>query len=229
LCEFPTDSQAQECGLSRAEYEDFVFSACFLNNDNPSSRWEEVHATQQAAVDHLTNSQHVRFKGPDMDIAFSTVGRVWVNSDGKRNMPSGEVYTSPVEDSVEGHIRFSYPGIYMGQEIENIHLEVHKGEVVKWEAAKGKELLDHLLEIQGANRFGEAAIGTNNGIQRFSRNMLFDEKMGGTIHMALGSSYGEAHGKNESAIHWDLLADMRHGGEIFADGEVIYRDGRFII
>jgi aminopeptidase len=229
LCEFPTDSQAQECGLSSAEYEAFVYSACFLEDPDPRSRWEEVHDSQQKIVDFLNERTLIRFAGPDIDISFSTAGRVWVNSDGKRNMPSGEVYTSPVEDSVQGHIRFSYPGIYMGQEIEDIRLEVDHGRVIEWTAAKGDKLLDRVLEVPGANRFGEAAVGTNYGINHFSRNMLFDEKIGGTIHMALGSSYGEARGENQSAIHWDLLADMRNGGEIYADGELVYRNGRFLM
>lgn len=229
LCEFPTDAQAQECGLSGADYERFIFSACFLDDDDPEKRWREVHDRQQHVVDVLNGRETVKFKGKDIDISFSTKGRRWMNSDGRHNMPSGEVFTSPVEDSVNGHVRFSYPGIYMAQEIEDIRLEVVRGEVVRWEAAKGKELLDKILEVPGANRFGEAAIGTNKGINRFTRNMLFDEKIGGTVHMALGASFGEAGGENESAIHWDLLADMRDGGEIYADGEIIYRSGEFLV
>jgi aminopeptidase len=229
LCEFPTHSQAQECGLSRQEYESFVFSACLLNDQDPPSSWRAVHENQQRIVDILNGTTHIRYAGPDIDISFSTVGRRWVNSDGRRNMPSGEVYTSPVEESVEGHVRFSYPGIYMGQEIEDVRLVVREGTVVDWRAAKGKELLDSILEVPGANRFGEAAVGTNKGIVRFTRNILFDEKIGGTVHMALGSSYAEAGGKNECAIHWDLLADMRNGGEIHADGRLVYKDGDFLI
>jgi aminopeptidase len=229
LCEFPTEAQAQESGLGGKEYENFVYSACFLNDDDPQGRWLKVHDEQQHAVDVLNGKGSIRFKGKDMDISFSTKGRQWINSDGKHNMPSGEVFTSPVEDSVNGYIRFSYPGIYMAQEIEGVRLEVKDGEVVRRDASKGKKLLDSILEVPGANRFGEAAVGTNTGIDKFTRNMLFDEKMGGTVHMALGSSYGEAGGRNESAIHWDLLADMREGGEIYADGELIYRNGRFLI
>jgi aminopeptidase len=126
-------------------------------------------------------------------------------------------------------VRFSFPGIYMGQEIEDIQLDIERGEVVRWEAKKGKPLLDKILEIPGARRFGEAAIGTNRGISRFTKNMLFDEKMGGTIHLALGATYPETGGKNESPIHWDLLADMKEGGEIYADGELIYKNGTFLI
>jgi aminopeptidase len=229
LCEFPTSAQAQECGLGTQDYEQFVYSACFLDHDDPQERWREIHDSQQHVVDALNERESIRFKGEGIDISFSTRGRTWINSDGKHNMPSGEIFTSPVENSVNGYVRFSYPGIYMAQEIEDVRLEVKDGEVVRWEAAKGKDLLDRILEIPGANRFGEAAIGTNKGIDRFTRNMLFDEKIGGTVHMALGASYGEAGGRNESAIHWDLLAGMREGGEIYADGEVIYRDGEFLI
>jgi aminopeptidase len=228
LCEFPTDAQAQESGLSRSEYEEFIASACFLHDDDPVARWHDVHEAQERMIAVLAGKRLIRFRGPDTDISFSTEGRTWINSDGKHNMPSGEIFTSPVEDSVEGHIRFSYPGLYMGQEIEDVRLVVRGGEVAEWQAAKGKALLDRLLEIPGARRFGEAAIGTNRGIGRFVRNMLFDEKTGGTIHMALGASYAETGGRNESSIHWDLLADMREGGEIVADGEVVYRNGQFL-
>jgi len=229
LCEFPTDAQAQECGMSRREYEAFVASACFLDDKDPPSRWREVHDSQQAAVDRLNGARRITFRGRDIDISFSTEGRTWINSDGKRNMPSGEVFTSPVEDSVEGQIRFSYPAIYMGQAIEDVRLEAAGGRVVKWDAGVGKALLGKILQVPGADRFGEAAVGTNGRINRFTRNMLFDEKMGGTVHMALGASYGEAGGRNESPVHWNLLADMGEGGEILADGEVVYKDGSFLL
>ncbi len=229
LCEFPTDAQAQACGLSLREYENFIASACFLYDVDPRARWLEVHAGQQRVVDYLNKRRHIVFRGKDIEISFSTEGRTWINSDGKHNMPSGEIFTSPVEESVEGHIRFSYPGIYMGQEIEDVRLTVTGGQVVGFDAAKGKDLLARILEVPGANRFGEAAIGTNKGIGRFTRNMLFDEKIGGTIHMALGGGFGEAGGRNESPVHWDLLADMRPDGEVLADGEVIYRGGEFLV
>ncbi len=228
LCEFPTESQAQESGLSRREYEEHVFASCLLYDEDPSARWREVHDQQQAIVDRLRGKKQIRIVAPDSDLSFSVEDRVWINSDGRRNMPSGEIFTSPVEESVQGRIRFSYPGIFMGQEIEDIVLEVSDGTVVGWDARKGRDLLSQVLSLPGANRLGEAAIGTNRGITRFTRNMLFDEKMGGTIHCALGSSYHETGGRNESAVHWDLLADMKEGGEIYADGELIYRNGEFV-
>lgn len=229
ICEFPTDSQAQECGMSRKDYEDFILSACFLDWEDPRAKWQELHHTQQHIVEFLNKKECMRFEGKDTDISFSTKGRRWINSDGKHNMPSGEVFTSPVEDSVEGVIHFSYPCIYMGQEVEDVRLEVRNGEVVRFDAGKGKELLEKILEVPGAKRFGEAAIGTNSGIRQFTRNILFDEKIGGTIHMALGSGYGETGGCNQSPVHWDLITDMKEGGEIHADGELVYRDGGFLV
>jgi len=228
-CVFPTDSASQECGMSKTEYEEFVYSACFLYDDDPIASWRKLESDQQRIVDLLNGKKDFRYVGRDIDISFSAEGRKWINSAGTYNMPSGEVFTAPVDESVNGHIRFSYPGFYMGQEIEDIRLEVKDGEVVKWEAAKGKELLDKIFEIDGAKRFGEAAVGTNKGIQKFTKNMLFDEKIAGTIHMAVGAAIPETGGLNESAVHWDMLADMTDGGEIYADDELIYKDGEFII
>lgn len=229
LCVFPTDAAAQECGMSRSEYEDFVFSACFLNEDDPIGKWLELKNNQQRIVDYLTGKVKIRYVGKDIDISFSAKDRKWINCAGRRNMPDGEVFTSPVDDSVNGKVRFSYPGFYLGQEIEDISLEVKDGVVIKWDAKKGKTLLDKIMEIPGARQFGEAAVGTNTGIKKFTKNMLFDEKLASTIHMALGAAIPDAGGKNESAIHWDMLADMNDGGEIYADSELIYKNGRFII
>jgi aminopeptidase len=228
-CVFPTDAAAQECGMSRSEYEEFVYSACFLYEDDPIDEWKKLEKKQQKIVDYLNGKDQIRYVGKDIDITFSAKGRKWINCAGDFNMPDGEVFTSPVEDSVNGKIRFTYPGIHMGQEIEDISLEVKEGQVVKWDAKEGKELLDKILEIPGAKRFGEAAIGTNKGINKFTKNMLFDEKIGGTIHMAIGAAIPEAGGKNESSVHWDMLADMTDGGEIYADGELIYKSSEFII
>jgi aminopeptidase len=229
LCVFPTDAAAQECAMSKSEYEQFVYSACFLNEADPIGKWQQFDKTQQRIADYLMTKEIVRYVGKDIDISFSAQGRKWISAAGTRNMPCGEVFTSPIEDSVNGKVRFSYPGFYLGQEIEDISLEVKDGLVVKWNAQKGKSLLDKIMEIPGARQFGEAAVGTNTGIKKFTKNMLFDEKLAGTIHMALGASIPETGGKNESAIHWDMLADMNDGGEIYADGELVYKNGQFVI
>ncbi|MBW8016024.1 MAG: aminopeptidase [Planctomycetes bacterium] len=229
LCVFPTDAAAQEAGMSLSEYEDFVYGACFLFEDDPVGRWQKLKDDQQRVVDFLNGKKMIRYASADVDVEFSCEGRTWLNSAGTNNMPSGEVFTAPVEDSVNGKVRFSFPGFYLGQEIEDIELEIKDGEVIKWNAGKGKDLLDKIFEIDGTRRFGEVAIGMNDGIQKFTKNMLFDEKIGGTIHMAVGACYPETGGKNESSVHWDMLADMRQGGQIFADNELIYENGKFII
>jgi aminopeptidase len=229
LCVYPGDAAAQECDMSLEEYQRFVYGACFLYEDDPIAKWKQFSSEQQRIVDYLNTKQRIHYNGPDIDLKFSCKGRKWINSDGKKNMPSGEVFTTPVEDSVNGKVRFSFPGFFMGKEIEDIQLEVKDGQVVKWNAAKGKDILDKMMDIPGARTFGEAAIGTNKGIDKFTKNMLFDEKIGGTIHMAVGSAIKETGGTNESAIHWDMLADMRNGGQIFADDELIYENGKFII
>ena len=227
LCQYPTQANAQEAGMSLEEYEQFVFGACRLNEDDPVAAWLEVRRRQQHIVDYLDARTNIHFEGPGTDITFSTRGRKWINSDGRANMPSGEVFTSPVEDSVNGHIHFQYPAIYMGHEVEGVTLWVKDGYIERWEATRGKEFLDQIFEIPGTRRFGEAAIGTNYRIDRFTKNILFDEKIGGTVHMAIGQSYLQAGGKNESSVHWDMIADMRQGGIVRADREVIYENGYF--
>jgi aminopeptidase len=152
-----------------------------------------------------------------------------MNSDGQTNMPSGEVYTSPVEDSVNGVVHFSYPCIYQGNEVEGVTLWVKDGLIERWEARQGQEFLDYIFTLPGTRRFGEAAIGTNYDIQRITKNILFDEKIGGSIHMAIGQSYLQTGGKNESPVHWDMITDMTRGGEIRADGELIYQNGQFLL
>ncbi len=229
LCVFPTDAASQEAGMSFAEYEEFVYGACFLFEDDPVGRWQKLRDDQQSVVDFLNGKKKIRYASADVDVEFSVDGRTWLNSAGTNNMPSGEVFTAPVENSVNGKVRFSFPGFYMGQEIEDIELEIKDGEVIKWSAGKGADILDKVFEIDGSRRFGEVAVGMNDGIQKFTKNMLFDEKIGGTIHMAVGACYPETGGKNESSVHWDMLADMRDGGKIFADNELIYENGRFII
>lgn len=229
LCQYPTIANAQEAGMSLEEYQDFIFGACKLYEDDPIKSWKEVGEFQQHIVDYLDACENFTYRNEHFEISFNTKGRKWINSDGKTNMPSGEVYTSPVEDSVNGTIYFSYPGIYMGKEVEGVRLHVKDGYIEKWEAERGKDFLDHIFSLKGTRRFGEAAIGTNPNIQRITKNILFDEKMGGSVHMAIGQSYLQAGGKNESSVHWDMITDMKNGGQILADGKVIYEDGTFLI
>jgi len=228
LCQYPTIASAQNAGMSLEAYEQFVFNACKLNSPDPIAAWLEVRAFQKQIVDVLNNAEKIQYKGEGIDITFSTKGRTWINSDGQTNMPSGEVYTSPVEDSANGVVNFSYPAVYMGHEVENVTLWVKDGLINKWEADRGQDFLDQIFAMEGTRRFGEAAIGTNYDINRFTKNILFDEKIGGTIHMAIGQSYLQAGGKNQSAIHWDMIGNMKNGGEIFANDEKIYDSGKFL-
>jgi len=229
LCQFPTQAAAQEAGMSLEEYENYVFSACRLYDDDPQASWLQVRQQQQGVVDHLNQCQKVRYRSAAFDLSFRTDGRTWINSDGKTNMPSGEVYTSPVEDSVNGTVHFDYPAIYQGEEVQGVTLWVKEGYIDKWEAKQGQQVLDRVFEIPGTRRFGEAAIGINYGIQRFTKNILFDEKIGGTIHLAIGQSYLQTGGKNQSTVHWDMIADMTKNGEIFANDEKIYEKGHFLL
>jgi aminopeptidase len=228
LCEYPTIAHAQNAGMTLEEYADFIFNACYLYEENPAEKWRELGRFQQKIVDVLNTKDLIQYKGDGIDISFRVKDRIWINSDGKTNMPSGEVYTAPIEDTVNGTIHFAYPSMYMGQEVEGITLWVKDGRVEKWEAKKGKSLLDSIFAIDGARYFGEVAIGTNMRIQRPVKNILYDEKIGGTVHMALGQTYLQCGGKNQSSIHWDMIADMKNGGEIFADGEKIYDSGKFL-
>ena len=229
LCQWPTDAAAQEAGMGLSEYESFVFGACKLFHDNPQAAWLEVREKQQYIVDHLNTCSTIRYLADGTDLTFSTAGRTWINSDGRTNMPSGEVYTSPVENAVNGVVHFSFPCLYQGHEVEGVTLWVKDGLIEKWEARRGEEFLDYIFSRPGTRRFGEAAIGTNYDIQRITRNILFDEKIGGSIHLAIGQSYLQTGGKNESAVHWDMITDMTNGGEIHADGELIYQNGRFLL
>lgn len=226
---FPTQASAQEANMGLLEYSDFVYRAGLLDSDDPVGEWKKVHDRQEVISNFLDSKKEFRIVTTDTDLRFRAGGRHWVNCDGRLNFPDGEVFTGPIEDTVEGHIRFSFPGIYSGKEIEDIRLTFHQGKVVEALAAKGQDLLLSLLETDpGARYVGEIAVGTNAGIQRFTKNMLFDEKIGGTVHLAIGRSVPQSLGRNESSIHWDMLCDMRESGEIYADGELVYKAGRFL-
>jgi aminopeptidase len=226
---YPIDAQAQEAAMSIEEYEDFVYSSCLVDREDPVAEWKKVHQQQQRICDFLNQASEIHIIGEDTDLTFNVKDRKWINCSGKENMPDGEVFTGPIENSVNGTIRFTFPGIVSGREVEDIKLSFKDGKVVKASAAKGDELLQQLLKVEGTERVGETAIGTNYGITKFTKSMLFDEKMGGTVHMALGNSYPESGGKNESAIHWDILKDMKKDGEIYADDKLFYKNGKFLI
>lgn len=228
LCVFPNNALAQKADMTLSEYEAFVTKALKLDQDDPVAAWEKLGKNQQKVTDFLNTKSKFRYKGNGTDITFHTEGRTWINSDGRTNCPSGEIYTSPIEDSVNGEIYFNLVSVHMGAEIKDIRLKVENGYVTDYDAGQGKEIMDNILSYEGARYFGEAAIGTNYDIQRITKNTLFDEKIGGTIHMALGQSYLQCGGKNSSAIHWDMITEMKDGGEIYADDEIIYKDGRFL-
>jgi aminopeptidase len=217
---------AQEADMNLSDYQEFVYGAGLLNEPDPVALWRAEGERQMKLIRWLAGKNQVTLKGANIDLRLSIAGRAFKEADGKYNFPDGEIFTGPVEDSVNGWVRFRYPAIYNGQEVTDIELWFENGQVVKEQASKGQELLTSLLNTDpGARYLGEWGIGTNYGIQRFTKNMLFDEKIGGTIHFAVGASYPETGGQNESGLHWDMLCDMA-ASEIVVDGEVFYKDGK---
>ena len=226
---YPTDAYAQDAEMSATELADFIFGACLVDRDDPIAAWREVAARQQRLVDRLTDKREIRLVGPDTDLTFSIAGRTWINDDGKKNMPGGEVFTGPVEGSANGTIRYTYPAVYGGKEVADVRLRFARGRVVEASASRNDELLQSLLAMdEGARRLGEFAFGTNPGVTRFTRNVLFDEKIAGTVHLALGAGYPATGSTNGSALHWDMVCDLRQGGEIYADGALFAKDGQFV-
>jgi aminopeptidase len=227
---FPTDAYAQDAGMSTDEYRDFVFEACKLGTGDPVAAWKAQTAEGYRLIEWLAGKKEVHLTGPGTDLTVSVDGRTWINADGTHNFPDGEIFTGPVEDGVNGTVTFSYPVVTAGREIEGIVLQFEQGKVVKASATRGQEYLDAVLETDPGARFlGEFAIGTNFDIQRFSKNILFDEKIGGTVHMAIGLGYPLTGSKNRSAVHWDMICDLRDGGELRVDGELLLKDGRFVV
>ncbi len=225
LTQFPTEAGAQEVGMSLGEFEDYVFNA--VEQD-----WAEVAARQQRLIDSaLAGAGEIRITGEDTDLTFSVRGRTFFNCDGRPNMPDGEIMTSPLEDSLQGHIAFSYPAVFPpgGRRAEGIHLWFQDGKVVKAAAKDGQDHLDAMLNLDTGSRYaGEFAFGTNDRLDRWIGNILFDEKMGGTVHLALGQSFPQVGGVNSSSLHWDMIKDLRQGGEIWVDGTIIQKDGRWV-
>jgi len=227
---YPTNALAQDAEMSLADYEDFVYKACMPDMNDPVGYWKKVSAEQQRIVDWLKGREKVHIIGPETDLRLNISGRKFINCDGNHNMPDGEVFTAPVESSAEGHVYFSYPAIEAGHEVTGIRLWFKEGKVVKATAEKNEEFLLKTLDTDVGSRYlGEFAIGTNDGITQFTREILFDEKIGGSFHMALGAGYPETGAKNESAIHWDMVCDLRNGGEIWVDGRILYKNGKFVI
>jgi len=229
IADYPTNALAQEAKMSLDEYTEFLINSCYLHLDDPAAKWREIHKVQQVLADALTKTSKLRVVGEKTDITFSTEGRTWKNCSGSCNFPDGEIYTSPVENSANGHIYFDFPAIYRGSEAHKIYLELENGKVTKAEAEKGQEFLRSMINMdEGSSLVGEIAIGTNDMIKDVTGNILFDEKIGGSIHMALGSSYPETGGKNVSGLHWDIIKNMKNGGEIYADDKLIYKNGEFV-
>jgi aminopeptidase len=226
---WPTAAGAQEAGMSTADFAAFVERALFLDRDDPAAAWADLSALQALLISRLSAASELRIEGEGTDLSLSVAGRVWVSSDGRRNMPSGEVFTGPVETSASGVVRFDIPSSPRGVEVSGISLEFRHGVVVEAHADRGDDVLQAMLATDdGARRLGEIGIGTNTGIDRPVGTILFDEKIGGTVHLALGRSYPETGGTNESAIHWDMICDLRTGGRITADGTPILVDGQLV-
>jgi aminopeptidase len=222
---WPTQGKAQRAHMSIQEYALMIERVCFLDQEDPAGEWKKLGAKQQRLIERMNTVNELHITAPGTDLKMSVEGRDWINCAGKEDLPDGEIFTGPVEDSVNGEIYFSFPT----RRAEGIRLKFKHGEVVDFSAEKGEAHLASNLEIPGARRLGEIGIGTNYSINRYVGDILCDEKMGGTIHLALGASYPESGGKNESSLHWDILTDMRCGGRITADGEVIYENGRFTL
>jgi len=212
--------------MSLRDYEDFVYRAMMIDKPDPVAAWRELSEVQQRYCDYLEAHDEIRIEALDTELTLSVKGRKWINSDGHFNMPDGEVFTGPVETSANGYIRYTYPTVWLGRGAEDVRLWFEDGVVVRWEAREGKELLDELFAMDdGARRIGEFAIGTNYAIPTFTKKILFDEKIGGTCHLAVGMGFPKTGSQNKSALHWDMICDLRTGARLSADGEVFHEGG----
>ncbi len=229
---YPTNAYAMEADMGFQEYQDFFFRACHADEDTPDpvSYWRGVEQGQKQIVDRIEGHDQVLVRGPNVDLSLSIKNRKFQNASGEHNMPDGEIYTGPVENSVNGWVKFTYPAVYLGRMVEGVALTFKEGKVVKAIAEKNQDfLLEMLASDEGARYLGEFAIGTNFEISRFTRNILFDEKIGGSFHLALGAGYPETGSCNKSTIHWDMICDLRRDSEILIDGEVVYKNGAFTL
>jgi aminopeptidase len=230
LTQYPTRAYAQDAKMPIADYERYVAAAMFLDRDDPNEAWRELGRQQSGLVEYMSKVRTIRIEGDGTDLTLSVAGRTWINSDGRRNMPSGEIFTGPIEDSANGRLHCSFPVCRGGREVAGIALEFAGGEVISAKADSGEEYLCSMLDLDpGARRVGELGIGLNRGIDRFTGSILYDEKIGGTLHVALGQSYPETGGTNQSALHWDLIIDLRRGGRVTADGRVVMEDGAWCV
>lgn len=229
-CQYPTDKYAVDAHMSLAAYEQFFYRACLCDRDDPLTAWRNQATETRRLASWIDGRNEVRIKGPGTDLCLSIAGRKFIAAGGRRNIPSGEFFTGPVEDSVEGEITFHLPTNFGGREVAGVRLRFEDGTVIDAAADRGEDLLHRMLETDaGSRRVGEFGIGTNFDITRDTGSILFDEKIGGTVHLALGRSYPETGGVNASALHWDLVCDLRRGGRLTVDGEELQRNGRFVV
>ena len=230
IADFPTQALSQEAKMSLDEYEEFLINSCYLDLENPVQKWIEIGQEQKRIISKLNGTKKLHITGEKTDITFSVENRLWISCDGINNFPDGEIFTSPVEDSAEGEIYFDFPAIYRGNQADKIHLKLKEGRVIEASAQTGEDFLNSMLNMdEGSRLVGEIAIGTNERIKNVTGNILFDEKIGGSVHMALGASYPETGGKNVSGLHWDIIKNMKNNSCIYADDKLIYKDGRFVI
>jgi len=226
---WPTPALAQQAGMGEEDYAAFVTRALFLDRPDPIAAWHELSVEQQRLVDRLSDADTLRIEADGTDLTLHVSERTWINSDGKHNMPSGEVFTGPIEGSAQGTIRFTVPTSPRGVDVTGVELTFRDGEVVKASADRGEQYLQEMLATDDGARFlGEVGIGTNPGIDRATGLILLDEKIAGTVHLALGRSYPETGGRNRSALHWDLICDLRDGGQLSADGQPVYKYGKLV-
>lgn len=227
---FPTESYARDAGMTLKEYEDFVFGACMVEHSDPVSYWNAMRDDQQRLVEYLRGKKALHIRGKNIDMTMSIDGRIFENASGQANFPDGEIFTGPVETSVNGWVKFTFPAIYGGNVVKGAELRFENGVVTHAAAQEGEAFLKAVLDTDaGARRLGEFAIGTNRGVDRFTGQILFDEKIHGTVHMAVGKGYPFTGSVNDSAVHWDMICDMRDGGEILVDGVLFYKDGEFLL
>lgn len=225
---FPTNAYASDAEMSLGDFEDFYFAACLADGDDPLGAWKEASEETRRLAEWVNGRSEVRVTGPGTDITLGVEGRTFIPCFGDRNMPDGEFFTGPVEDSVEGEVSFHLPAMVSGREVSGVRFRFESGKIVDASAERGEEFLISLIDTdEGARRLGELGIGTNYRIDRGTRDVLLDEKIGGTVHMAVGASYPESGGRNESAVHTDLVCDLRQGGRIEVDGELLQADGAF--